>query len=238
MNRPKFERFLQIKKDLLGSCKKCQGKGYIKNELCDCMKKFDYYLLLSEHGIEKEFWDLEFKDWKGDEVARSFAEKYVERIKNFLLEGIGLVFCGPNGTGKTMLMSVIFKEALKKNYSVHSITFSEILELLSWNSYPLLNTFKEKDFFGIDEFNLENSFSKFDPNLAFKFTSLVRFRRRNLLPTFVTTNLSELNFKKMIGSTLTSLFIATCKFVSVEGPDFRVEQSKKIDRVFEDQKKE
>ena len=235
MEKNKFNRLKNIKDKLLSECGLCNHTGYINGEQCGCLKTFNFYIELDRFGIEQEFWAAKLSDWSGDEVAKEIVEKYINNSDEAMTNGFGLIFSGDPGRGKTMLLSVILKSFLEKGRTIYCKTFWEMLEDIKQHKYDTSEEFElysTVDFLGIDEFNLDREITNLDSFLVYQFMSLIRKRRRNLLPTLYTTNLSQQEVESRCGKGLYSLIISTNKFVMVHGVDFRKQQSKRIDDFF------
>ena len=83
-------------------------------------------------GIPKHFLDVSMDDFKTFddpllEVAKDFVARYISRIDLTRVTGDGIFFYGSNGTGKTMLSSIIIKEAYRHRFSSKRITFMEYI---------------------------------------------------------------------------------------------------------------
>jgi DNA replication protein DnaC len=94
------------------------------------------------------------------------------------------------------------------------------------------NKIKKVDFLCVDDLgkeyrNLKNSGSF----VTAEFDILMRFRKGSLLPSILTTNLGDTEFKKFYGDSVDSLLTSCNKRLIVMGDDFRGKQGKKWDKL-------
>lgn len=230
----KNDMLLKLKTGLLSACDKCNHTGWIDGHgyadvMCQCLSQFENYIKLDEAGIDREYWNVSFNDWKGDEVARSLVEKYIDKIDVAYEEGLGMVFWGNSGTGKTMLCSIVLKYAMRKNYSVRFITMAELLDVLRKKiADEQVELFYEDNIKNVDFLCIDNLGSEYSAKRAgvsysvAEFDILARHRRRNLLPTILTTNENPTEFNALYGSSISSLYSGCSKFVNVVGEDYRL----------------
>jgi len=126
----------------------------------------------------------------------------------------------------------ILKEAIIKKYKVRNIVMGELIKTIqnSFENHDLKdyyeNEIKNSEFLCLDNLGPECKPSNFNYFVVNEFDLLARYRRRKLLPTIITSNLEKDKFLEIYGSSINSLLIASCKFISVEGKDFREEQGK------------
>lgn len=232
--------------EVVKSCKICNGEGCVSipsingvpsSRECECSAKAKRYFRYSDAGIDKEYWDLTIDDFVGDKYAKIEIVSYLGSIEDMKKKGTGAVFCGSNGTGKTLASILILKEADKikvdgeRKYKIQFKTVSELLELIkeSQGYTDKAEQFKEEyrfitqetDFLVLD--NMGSEYMKKD-NKEFpisKFDTLFRFRGRNMLPTFITTNYTEQEFRETYGKSIDSLLSSRSKFLEINGEDFR-----------------
>jgi len=233
----KTDFFIKLRDQLLDSCGKCDHSGFISfpGVRCDCLTQYETYIELDDAGINREYWDLTFKDWKGDLVAKKRVVEYIDNIDSAYENGLGLVLHGSYGTGKTMLSSLILTAALKKEHTIRFITMAEVcdkmrskIDNVEDNSF-YEDKVKNVDFLCLDNLGSEYHPTKFGTYILSTFDILARYRRRNFLPTILTTNLSKSDFIDLYGSAISSLFSACSQFVQVEGKNYRDEQNKQFE---------
>lgn len=231
----KYFRLEQIKAKLFADCDKCGHTGYIEMKECRCFKKFQLYVEYSYSGIDEEYWDITFDKFESDQVAKEDVVKYCENLDNARQHGLGIIFHGVNGTGKSMLANLILIAAKKKKYTIFFTTFEQLLTIIK-NSFDneyykhYLEKIKNVDFLCIDELGAEYRNKELDSFPVAQLSSLSKFRRRTNLCTIATTNLDENDFIKIYGPTISSLFSGCSKFIKVNGTDWRSKQSKDWDK--------
>jgi len=123
--------------------------------------------------------------------------------------GMGIIYLGPFGTGKTMLVSLIAKELVKLGYSVFFSTFTEMVDLFtkSWSSNVARARFEakvvESEIFILDdvgkEFKTKNNLSEST------FDHVLRQRAVDARPTLLTTNMTEPELDEGYGGAIFSL---------------------------------
>lgn len=221
-------------------CPTCGDRGKYTIDFivydCDCeMQK-----LLQRHyfkaNIGREYHDICLKDFDGEDKDRvvPVCQEYVENFDDNFHYGIGITFSGPVGTGKTFAMSSVLKELVKQGRKIHFVTFEELIDVWgsSWHDEKakkrLQDTLKRAEVLGIDEVRTDpRNNSGF---LANGFDSVIRHRTSNLLPTLITTNMSQ---EKELSEffKVYSLLSARNKRVTTIGHDRRMKEIR--NRTFE-----
>jgi DNA replication protein DnaC len=109
---------------------------YPKKEYLDDVESKKYMIRLSKSGIPKNYWDINFEDYKG-ELSKDNLEKsikYSEGCEKDKFHNVNLyLYANQNGTQKTMVACNIGKEFLKHGYSVKFFLASEVLDVLLKN---------------------------------------------------------------------------------------------------------
>jgi DNA replication protein DnaC len=99
---------------------------------CRCEDQFLLHRYLLNAGIEKHYQRLAWDDATG--VAADVLDvvnDYVEHVDAYMQNGLGLVLWGKFGTGKTMISSLLLKEALAKGVDGYFATFHILLDLFT-----------------------------------------------------------------------------------------------------------
>src|SRR4029079_10802596 len=79
-----------------------------------------YYVECFEACLPKLFWDVHSKNVKRNRKAfQRVVLAASKRWKVPLKQGYGLIFCGDNGTGKTLFLSFILSQMIKRSCSVY-----------------------------------------------------------------------------------------------------------------------
>ena len=112
----------------------------------DCRNQLQLYKHYLNAGIGFSYQRLSWDDFHGDEKAYNLARVYLERHKQFTKGGIGLMFHGSWGTGKTLLSALIAKELVKLGYSVYFATFTQMVDEFTrgWGSNEEKARFESK----------------------------------------------------------------------------------------------
>jgi len=209
-----------LKKNAQKSCDNCNGEG------CSiCASRKDRMNQYAKAGIPILYWDLAFKDFKGD--AR-FAEQVKEILVNmdsFYDLGESIAFIGNLGTGKTYAACCILKIALLSKFSCMYLNMSDIIDRTTNNDKHFLEEITEVDILCVDEFDLRWVYPSEKAEQLFGQTMerILRIRFQNKMPTIICSNTLEL--KNVLGAnfspSIDSLFSKYVKSFFVVGKDFR-----------------
>jgi len=220
-----FDKLKKIKTDLQNKCTICNHTGKVDGKDCACVIKFDFYVEMCVSGIPREFWDLTVDNWQGDRVVFSLISSYIKNIDSAYDKGYGFILSGGSGVGKDLLIIYILKEAIRKKYSVKVISMSELVDFIirmrdkqSYEEYDM--KIKTTDFLLISSLGLEYRPNSLGVMILSKFITLIKFRKSNLLPTFITTSLTKKDFNSIYSSILSDLFLER-NFVTVSGDNYR-----------------
>jgi len=210
----------------------------------------EHYLLLDEESrrntdfttkliwdlanIPKIYQDLDIsKDWCGDESAQRFVQEYFQQLDYFFDNGIGVIFLGPNGTGKTFLATQILKEAIRSFdyrfpplFSGYFSTFSDMISFYTegWVDQDSRRMFEVKveqvDILVIDDIGAEYMRRNSNLNQA-ALDEVLRKRIYEKKINIITSNKSFEQLKENYGSNIISLLGERTLKVIVSGEDFR-----------------
>jgi len=165
----KFEQLEKLKKEIVGKCKTCGGKGYhflINDEgevikRCECMKEFDLAAKFLLADIPQVFWEFELSDidknfMKKNEAAFSTVVDYMTNLENALKKGIGLYFHSTSRLGKSSVASIILKAVVRSGHSAHFVLFRHLVDMSfrAWKDERILEEKQKilaKDFLVFDE---------------------------------------------------------------------------------------
>lgn len=202
-----------------------------KNGCPACSKQMDVFRALAVGKVPLKFWDSEPTDFDNDKV-RTTMSAYLKNIDHMWRKGWGLYLFGPNGTGKTMLASIVLKEAAKKGYQIHFTSLSEVISRYCDGMYDVdaRARFEEDilraDFLVLDDIDKAYRSSNSD-FMDSAYDYLFRTRANRCLPIITTANETRENFiqqadnGKAFGMSLLSLFSDTMLDVKVKGRDRR-----------------
>jgi len=191
----------------------------------DCKVQLQLYKHYLRAGIGLNYQKLSWEDFHGDEKALNLANIYLSQHKEFVKGGMGLLYNGSWGTGKTLLTSLIAKELVKLGYKVYFATFTQMVDEFTrgWGSNDDKARFESKvvksDVFFLDdigkEFRTKNNLSEAT------FDHVLRQRALDNRPTFITTNMSIEELNEGYGSAIFSLLKERMIVHTMEGIDYR-----------------
>jgi DNA replication protein DnaC len=200
----------------LTGCEKCdKGTIILKDEYgeeysdhCECVKNniksnsFEQSLLAA--NIPKDFWYLTTDNYRNpatsaydkmiNEINMAIIKRYIDEMPKRIETGTGLYLFGDNNTGKTMLMCIVLKEAIKMGYSVRFQTMSEIINgyMQSWFDKKDISVFKECHILGIDDsFDRRKTYTSQNNIQLSQLDDLFRYRVHNWKSMMITANISK-----------------------------------------------
>lgn len=149
----------------------------------------------TKYGIQKRFNRFTLDNLiitEGNAVACRVAKEYIENLENNLDLGLGLIFKGDVGVGKTTIAIAILKEVIKKG---HSGFFSPMASLMRdlFNSNGSQQSLIEKlvnvKLLVLDDLGMEYRGNKSESWILQTFDDLIDARYSRQLATIITTNL-------------------------------------------------
>lgn len=191
-------------------------------------------------GIPKSFRGNTLKDFdvKGKselKKVKGLVQAYIEDLDNNFENNKGLFLYGSNGVGKTMLSSIILKEAYRHRYTSRRSTFVEYVDKYTkvWNAKSaeekatledeLYTYYKAVEFLVLEEVGKEIDSKVSAPILE----DLLRYREDNGLVTIVCTNLNISLMTERYGESCISLLKGNTTPVMIECEDKRATIFKK-----------
>lgn len=213
-------------------CPTCDdNKFYFLDEQqyeCNCQEQKILQKYYFASNIGREYHDICLKDFIGSDrnVIVPFVEDYLRDFDSKFHYGLGATFSGPVGTGKTFAMTCVLKELIKQGRDVHFITFDDMINTWAsaWQDTEVKRQLEEKlksvDILGLDEVKTDN---RSDAFLASGLEAIVRHRTSNLLPTLITTNMTETDLDSVFTKTA-SLLSARNTLIELEGKDLRLDE--------------
>lgn len=191
-------------------------------------------------GIPKSFRGNTLKDFdvKGKselKKVKGLVQAYIEDLDSNFENNKGLFLYGSNGVGKTMLSSIILKEAYRHRYTSRRSTFVEYVDKYTkvWNAKSaeekttledeLYTYYKAVEFLVLEEVGKEIDSKVSAPILE----DLLRYREDNGLVTIVCTNLNIPLMTERYGESCISLLKGNTTPVMIECEDKRATIFKK-----------
>ena len=211
---PQFDLFNK------NGCPTCQDRS------CgNCKEQLQLYKHYLRAGVGLNYQRLTWDDFHGDQKAYDLARIYLGQHKDFVKGGMGILYHGTWGTGKTLLTSLMAKELVKLGYSVYFATFTQMVDEFTrgWGSNEDKARFESKvvksDIFFLDdigkEFRTKNNLSEAT------FDHVMRQRALDNRPTFITTNMALEELMDGYGGAIFSLLKERVIEHNMEGIDYR-----------------
>lgn len=193
------------------------------------MNKIEEYYLYC--GIKVGWHSKTFSEYSNDKEALKKVQSYLSDYQTNYKDGIGLYLWGSNGTGKSHLMNVAFKELISKKCKVRIYSMDEIVDKFtsSWYSdvekKELNNVLRNIDFLGIDEFGKnvdQNGNPIYLPDLVKRaMESIIRFRVQMKKPIWFASNTDPKYVKEVFSEDISSLLNEAVVPICVRGGDYR-----------------
>jgi len=190
-------------------------------------------------NIPKEFRHIDLDNFDGDPKAMRAVELYCKKLNKAREDGIGFLFMGENGVGKTSLNIIILKEALLRGYSAFFITLPEIFSRIyaGYKNPEVLAELKEKlyntDFLCISELGKDYHREGATLFARSEFDAIFRERRGDLRPIIMDTNLDLVELHENFGESIISMFRSRLKIMTLKGGDYRKKhQEKEVNEFF------
>lgn len=178
-----------------------------------------------------------FQQTSQNEKILGACQRYVRDFNSYLNSGIGIIFSGESGRGKTHLASAIFN-SLKEDYNCIFRTMDSLLSEIkhSYNSgsideYKIIRSLSVCDLLILDDLGTETP-SEFALRILFQ---IINNRYNNERPIIITMKFNseqelrrrlmekseEIGIEKMVSS-ITSRLFEMCRQIRVNGEDWRL----------------
>lgn len=150
---------------------------------------------LKELGFNNKYYlDCVFdKDDKANLEISTLAHKYVEKFDRFYAKGLGLLFMGSCGNGKTFMSACIGNALIEKEYSVYMTSISDLVNLMSkdfGNNRPeLIEKLSNVDLLILDDLGTENIMDSRKSNTIELTYKIIDSRYISNKPMIISTNL-------------------------------------------------
>ena len=210
-------------------CPTCRKRGTYRykgvEHDCDCMEQLQlhkHYLLA---GIGVLYQRLDWDHYTGDPEVVKTLQEYVRRHDDYVEQGLGLLFTGPRGIGKTMLATLVLKELLRAGYRCRYATYSSAMEMYTtgWRDLDIKrrfeDTFLRTRVLLLDDMGRE---AKSANNMQEStFEHILRNRVQSCRPTILTTNLNYDDLEEGYGAAAVSLLSEQSMVMEMTGDNFR-----------------
>lgn len=166
-----------------------------------------------------------FELWHGKTWDDYEGDFYKKQIRKFVEEesDMNVLLYGNNGTGKTMLMNLAFKDLLHSGNNVYIYDFRVLVQeyFNGFGSSEQFNELLNCDYLGIDDLGKEFSNSGVSKELittVLDYTLRHRYHRQ--LPTWITSNITLSEIKTIYGDHIASLLKRSSVAISITGKDY------------------
>lgn len=219
--------------EILADCKKCNGSG---DPDCGCVSDFATRTKAYEACVPRDFWKVKASDVTGNvEVFKGLVVPYTERLKTAWSKGYGLLMTGNNGVGKTMFLSFVLMQIIRRTrYSVYYTTLlrldhdikrgfndTEAARRLQW----MLGS----DFLAIDEMGKER-FREGDTFMRSQIERILKDRYDEGMPTLIATNADRKEIGEFYGASVASILEGKYKPVPLSPGDFRKRMAERMEK--------
>lgn len=185
-------------------------------------------------GIPRDYVNYTINDFNGD-VSKTVAVRYMKHIHDMYEDKQDLLLTGNNGTGKTMLASIILKHAYFHRYRIAMLTMSSLLEL-TFNQknpeyYERLQEIKKAQFLVIDELGKE-TFTATGSNKNL-FENILRTAHASGQVLIICTNMDLQGITEQYGKSVASIIDGTFGKLTFRDSDNRksIQRGKKSMRL-------
>lgn len=214
---------------MLGVCPTCRGAKTYRwqgNECdCNCQRQLQLALHYAASGIGVTYQRLDWADYEGDPALLPHVLKYLERHDDYIARGVGLLFHGGIGLGKTLVANLVLKELIKRGYTCFATTFANAVEAFtaSWRSSERKEWFADKFMYSkvllLDDLGRELRTSTNLPQSTFDM--ILRTRVAEGRPTVLTTNCTLGELSTGYGAQVLSQLSEQSLVFEFTGEDYR-----------------
>ncbi len=185
--------------------------------------------------IPERYWTARLEDFPADYTGLKYATIYVEKLIPNMQDGIGMLFFGIHGHGKTHMAICVLKRALAHNAAglfleapaIQDMTIQR--EELDLVSRPIVEVAQGVDLLVLDDVGAEHT-SDFSRVLVEK---LIRHRGTRNKATIITMNLDPKSLSGTYGPGFASALREYVYPIKVSGRDWRDDKASELKKRFE-----
>jgi DNA replication protein DnaC len=217
-------------------CPTCAKKGTYRwqgvEHECDCEMQLQLYKHYLHAGIGATYQRLGWDDYHGQEAALQGLGKYLGAHDRFVPRGVGLIFYGPHGTGKTMLGNLALKELIKLRYSGFAATVPNTVKMFTagWKSDDDRRYFESRflssEVLFLDDLGREAHYTTSQLSEVL-FDNILQARTQYGRPTIISTNMTRPEIKERYGTGADSLLYEKTIECVLTGDDFRPQANRR-----------
>jgi DNA replication protein DnaC len=218
--KEEFKELVEFKEKIVRAHSDCDGYGWLNEGApCVCMKVFRYIKRLHIAGVPKKYWVFRLGELKADEDYKNAVKRYLKNYANALEKGLGLLFLGPTGVGKTALMCEIAKYSIVKNHSTVYTTVARVMDdLMADPNMSIVGRFLQHSLVILDE--LDKVYIKKESLFVQrKLEDLIRALLNRNRIVLLGTNWTEGELEEVFGGMFLSLLKRYLLFITFSGDD-------------------
>ncbi len=208
-------------------CPTCNKTGIYRlngqEYACNCVEQLMLLKKYLSSGIGKPYQRLSWEDLD-DAVLPDLApvQEFCSDPEPFIRRGIGILFWGPPGAGKTMVATLILKDLIRRGYTGFSATMAAMVEYFTagWGGNTEEKVWFTEKFLKSQVLVLDEL--RWDTRLAeTTFDHILRSRVHEGRPTIITTNLTPAGLESGYGSSVLSLLVEQSIAVNLRTDNYR-----------------
>jgi DNA replication protein DnaC len=211
----------ELKHNIIGRCKICHGKGTITDSHddqmysnCKCKIIFRYLSRLTKALIPSDYWALDYDDLQLSDEVRDKTSTFIAHLDRAHKLGLGLIFQGNNGVGKTSVACEIGKAAIVQGFSVRYFTLAAYVDATFAKNEDLIDYYEQGQFLIIDE--VDKCSNKIKVMMDNLFRRLFNMRK----VVICATNADRDTLDALLGKSIVSLLKRHCMRLIFDGEDY------------------
>ncbi|OBA64948.1 hypothetical protein A5647_24875 [Mycobacterium sp. 1100029.7] len=224
-----YDEYPELPRSSEDHCVTCRKEGTYHymgvDHACDCHEQLQLHKHYLAAGVGLLYQRLDWCHYTGDTEVVTTLQAYIRGHSDYVDRGLGLLFTGARGVGKTMLATLVLKELIRAGYKCHYATYSSAMELYTagWRDRDQKRRFDQlllrKQVLLLDDMGREAKSSNNIQESTFE--HILRYRVQSCRPTILTTNLDFGDLKESYGASAMSLLTEQSMVLEMTGNNFR-----------------